>query len=419
MHASSSLEKRMLRSRSSKVALGVAAALTMASAAAVPPGEEGVGVVASVEVLRDDNIFRLPENVQPQTALGGAESKADTYGTASLNAHFDTTVSAQRFLGEATISEQRFKNFDFLNHTAYAGNVAWLWRVGSNFDGRLAYDAQKFMIALGTLFGGVLSTTPNYLTSRESIVAAGYGAQSPIRLRGEFSHLERRNQNFATASMDRDSIEVTLSYVSSSENSIGLAARKEEGDLPTRLSFGGLIIDSSYEQTRYAAVLDWTPVVQSHLRAIAGRNERKYVQFPQRNYSGWMYDVTYEWRPKDRFTLAALARRGLSVEEQVDIGHVVLEAFGLRPGWQINDKIYLTLNAEQSHRTNAGNPRLGLDFPSLREKVWVAGANLSYQMTSNFRFAVLYRHEARDMHAVPAEYDYKANVAGLELRAVF
>lgn len=417
MHASSNLE-RVPRLRSAQVALGVAAALTMASAAAVPPGEEGLGVVGAIEVLRDDNIFRLPDNVDPQVALG-APSKADTYGTASLNAHFDTSVSAQRFVGEATVSEQRFKEFDYLNHSAYSGNVAWLWRAGSRFDGRFGYDARKFMIALGTLFGGVLSTTPNYLTSREATAAAGYGAQGPVRLRGEYSHLERRNKNFATASMDRDAIEVTLSYVSTAENSIGIAVRHEDATLPTLLSFGGLIIDSSYKQERIAAVLDWTPVVQSRLRIIAGHNERNYRQFPQRDYKGWMYDVNYDWLPADRFTLTAFARRGLSVDEQVDIGHVVLEAFGLRPGWQITDKTYFTLNAEQNTRTSAGNPRLGLNFPSLKEKVWLAGMNLTYQATPHFRFAVLYRHEARDMHAVPAEYDYKANVAGLEFRAVF
>jgi hypothetical protein len=399
------------------VALAVFASLLAGSAMAAnpPPGDE-FGWFASANVTGDDNVFRVADGV-PSPAIGSS-ARSDVSLISSAGIHFDLPVSAQRVVGQFTFGDHRYNRFDELNHDSYSGRLGFLWQVGSQLDGQVAARQEYVLTSLANVQAGTQISTPNFLRTREALAEASYGLQSTWQLHGAVSRLEHHNSSpqFFISDSQRDAGEVTLAYVTDSENRIGLTARLEDGQLDNPQTIAGIPVSNSYKQRRAIASLDWALTEKSQLRLRSGRVEREYREFSQRDYSTWSYYAGYEWRPRDAATLTAIVQRDISDSEQVDVGLVVTRSILLQPALQLSQKIRLALNLEDGRRAYRGNviDVAGTVAPVLREHIRVVEAALFAQVTPKVRLGLNARREWRDSDRVLS--DYVAKIASFEIR---
>src|SRR5688572_30448082 len=106
-----------MKTQGGRHAVMVKAALWALALAALPAAAQDVlQFSAGTSVNRDDNVFRLPDNVDPATR--GLESRSDRYTASYAGVRFDKPYVQQRFILEATLTAYRYDRFSHLDFDA-------------------------------------------------------------------------------------------------------------------------------------------------------------------------------------------------------------------------------------------------------------------------------------------------------------
>ncbi len=364
-------------------------------------------IFAAQSISQDDNIFRLGRSVDP-TPILGTTATGDRYLSTSAGVRFDVPVSAQRFIGSATVERRRHDRFSNLDLDGHVAEVAWLWQVGRRFDGRVGYSNEYLLGSFANLQGGIQTRSPNFIRLRRTLGEAGIQLATNWELRGSLAERQHSNSapEFQVSDARIDEADLTLNFTSRSGNSIGLSVQSESGWLPRRQLVGGVLVDNSYEQRSAATVLDWRITEPSRVNVRVGRVSRSYRDVYERDFSGWTLDAEYDWRPTTRFSMTALAERNISASEEVNIGFVFVERLALRPRLRITDRFELSANIEHSEREYLGDPALQLiEGSRVTEQGRAAGLTLGWTATSLVHLSLAWRRQERDSVLQFAEYE--------------
>lgn len=403
----------------------IGAAITVAgvlapTTEAVALWDDRLELFVSETVTWDDNVFRLSNDSDPEDFLG-SPSKGDTYFTTSFGFNLDVPVGRQRLVGSFALNRTRYDRFGELElDDGRNGRAMWVWQVGNQLSGELGYTESLTLASLANVQSGIQSSTPNFVELKRTFFNAAYRPAARWQIRGDVSRLEQSNsaaeRRLSDASID--GAELTVSYVSRADNQLGLSARLADGSLPNGQPVATVLVDNSYRQRNFAAVLDWTMTAHSRVTARAGRTTRSYTQLPQRDFEGWTYQASYEWKPRAKFVLTASAQRDISTTEEVNVGFVLAKGVALYPALRLTEKIDLTAALEQFDRDYLGDPGLVLGTVSPRsERIRAAGLAVSYRPARPVTLNLTWRRETRSS-AVDFG-DYAANIASLGVRISF
>jgi exopolysaccharide biosynthesis operon protein EpsL len=402
----------------------LSAAITAAGALGPTPNalallNDRVELFAAEVVTRDDNVFRLSRRVDPTPLLGRA-STADTYRTTSFGLNVDLPLSRQRLLGGVAFNRIRYERFQALDLDGHEGRALWRWQLGDPLAGEAGYADRRALASLANVQGGIQSSTPNFLRTRNAWFNGAYQPTPRWRLRAEASRLQQDNSVAERRVNDVrvDGAEFTASYVSRAGNQLGLGVRFADGELPHAQPIGPLAVDNSYRQRHAFALAEWTPTGKSRLKARAGRVSRSYGQLPQRDFDAAMYYVSWEWQPTGKLTLTAIGQRDISATEEINVGFVFARAVALYPSLRLTEKLALTAAFERADREYRGDPGLVLGTVAPRtERVNAAALNLAYQPVKPVLLRLAWRRETRASSA--AFGDYEANIYSIGARVGF
>jgi hypothetical protein len=336
-------------------------------------GDDRVRVSAGEEITQDDNVFRVSPAAAPS---GGGE---DTYRTTSVALDVDVPVEEQRFQGNFAVNSQRYDRFDALDLDAHDGSVRWLWKAGGNVDGTIGYRDTLALASLANVQAGVQTAIPNTLDTRASVLETVYRPAARWRLRGGWRSTDQANSaiEYRISDANIDALEAEADYVTRADNRLGLVIRSADGRLPNQQIVGTTFVDNSYSERSIAVLAQWAVTSKSRVAASVGRFERSYAQLPQRGYTGPTYDAKYEWRPTGRVVLEVSAHHGLSPYEEVQVGFVLS-----RLSLGLGDKVTLSLEGEQAHRTYLGDAGLVLgSLPPTSEDLALRSLAVSYKPT--------------------------------------
>jgi hypothetical protein len=129
--------------------------------------------------------------------------------------------------------------------------------------------------------------------------------------------------------------------------------RNDDGRYPNR-QLG--VFDNAYTQKTAAFVLDWAITPASRVSGRLGHTKREFNTLSQRDFSGAIGRVVYDWTPGGRFSLAAIAQRDISQYEDIRTSFVLVKGVALRPAYRIDDKLSLGGVADISKRDYLGDP---------------------------------------------------------------
>lgn len=410
------LERNRIRALSAAIVVcGVLAPVTDA----VALWDDKLELFVAATLTRDDNVFRLSSGQDPAAVLGSS-SKGDTYSTTSAGFNLDIPVSRQRFVGGLTLNNTRYKRFTALNLDGRHARAVWLWQVGNDLSGELAYTESLTLASLANIQGGVQSSTPNFVKTEHALFNAAYMLTPRWRFRGEASRLTQSNEvpERRVNDVSVDSADLTASYATPARNQVGLNLRVTDGRFPNRQFVAGSFFDNAYRQQSVAVVADWTITGRSHLRARAGRLSRSYEQLPQRDFEGSTFHAAYDWKATGKLTLTAIARREISATEEVNVSFVLVEGIGLYPTLRLTEKITLSGALDYSDREYLGDPGLVLGtVPSRTDRVRSAAVTVSYRPVRTVTLQMALLHETRS--STVAFGDYAANVVSVSARIGF
>jgi hypothetical protein len=210
---------------------------------------------ASETFTRDDNVFRLSSGQDPASVLGSS-SKGDTYSTTSAGFNLNIPVSRQRLAGGLTLDHTRYGRFTALNWNGHRARAVWLWQLGNDLSGEVGYTESLALTSLANVQGGIQSSTPNLLKTRQALVNAAYMLTPRWRLRGEASRLTQSNDvpERRANEVSIDSADLIASYVTPANNQVGLSMRVTDGRFPNPLFLEGSFFDNAYRQQGVAVV---------------------------------------------------------------------------------------------------------------------------------------------------------------------
>lgn len=370
-------------------------------------------------VTRDDNVFRISRDQDPAEVLG-SPSRGDTYSTTSVGFNLDVPLARQRFLGSLTLDDIRYRRFTALNSTGHRARGLWQWRLGNDLNGELGYAETLALASLANVQGGVQSSTPNLVKTRQALGNAAYMLTPRWRLRAEASRLTQSNDvaEFRVNDVGIDSTELTASYVTPANNQIGVSVRTSDAGFPNPQIVQGVPVDNAYREQSATVVANWAVTGRSRLSARAGRVSRSYEQVPQRDFEGGTLHAAYDWLATGKLTLNAVARREISASEEVTTSFVLLEGAGLYPTLKLTEKVALTGALDSSTREYLGDPGLLVGtVPSRTDRVRFAGLTVSYRPTRLITLQAAFQRETRS--STVAFGDYAANVASVTARIGF
>jgi len=367
---------------------------------------------ADETLTTDDNVFRIPNSVDP-VPLIGYPARGDTYRTTSAGITADVPVSLQRFDLSATYNGSRYDRFHELDFDGYDLRGSWLWQVGRNLSGEVGFTDTHSLAP----FAELLSVTPDHLTAREAFAKGTWLFTPDWKLYAGADQLVQSNTDPAGLYNDVtvNSFEATLSRLNGPNDWLGLDARFESGHFPNGEPVGTELIDNGYDQYSGGLVLDWGAATPSHLLARADQVSRRYEELPQRDFDLTTVHVEYTWTPTDKLALTGIAQRDISPYEYIRSSIVLIKGLVLRPLWHVTPTLDLSADLEWVDRNYLADPleTLGIE-PQRDDHVYTMSALLSYTPIRQLTVQLSAFHEQRTSNI--ALGGYLADVYWLKVR---
>lgn len=359
----------------------------------------------------DDNVFRVPKSADPVS---------DSYSTTSLGLNLDVPVSRQRFQGGYTWNATRFNRLTDLDFDGHDAKATWLWQIGNDLSGQLGYT-ENFALAP---FAYTQSTTPDPLKSRVAFLNGAYLVTPSWRVQAGAGLFEQMNGDpvFAFNDLKISSGDVSVSYVTPANTSIGLSNRVEQGRYPNRDfdrdSAAGSPLDDSYRQYSRGIVADWTVSGVSHVAARASRVSRRYPNTPQSDFDGNTAVAEYDWKLTGKLSVTGVIRRDISPFQDIQSSFVLVKGVTVRPTLNLTEKIDVSGILDWGIWYYLGDPGLVTGGTQGRvDHVGLAAATLSYKPAQRIALQISAQRESRSSNIPNA--DYLANVAYFIARIAF
>lgn len=339
--------------RACRIALLVGATCSVPLSLAAP-GDEGVDLTAGLGYFHDDNLFRLPDE-HP----GFDSQRSDSARQGHAGVLFNKTYGRQKIAAHARFTKVDFQHFDQLDYNGKDAQARWDWQLGNRFEGSLGASYEETLAP----YTDFRSSQRNLREHRRQFADGAWRFHPSWRARAGAAHDKYDYELLLQRINDRteDAFEIGADYLPPSGSSIGLVARRIEGEYPGRRLFGTLLFDESFRQDELKARIHWIASGSTTVQVLAGHAKRKYSSLSERDASGFNGRITAVHQPVGKLRYTAAAWREFAAVESNVITFSLNR--GARAGvtWDATAKIKVDANA--SYEKRAYNARLPLNAP--------------------------------------------------------
>lgn len=398
----------------------LAAALMLAAGDAFALFGDRLELFAQERVTYDSNVFRIARGVDPHP-ITGSQSTSDVYTTTSLGLNLHVPYSRQMFDAGWAWNIVRFNKFDDLDLTGHEGHATWLYQLGNDLSGQIGYTDRKAQAA----FAGVGARVFDPLTVRTAFANAIYNITPSWRLNAGVAGQQQRHQVDIRKVNDANirTTNAGLAYVTSSGNTLGVLATREEGVYPNRPFIPGLtIIDNNYRQNGAGVFTEYQLTGQSHLSVRVERIRREYDNLPERDFSATVGRIAHDWIYSGRLTMSTILRREVAPVDDLASNVALARGITFAPTYRLTEKASLIGSFDWARRRYLQDPGITTTDPLIvaarpagsEDRLWVATASLAYRYSRTLTFLTTFSHE--DRKATYNFGDYRANVFFVQAR---
>lgn len=303
--------------------------------------------------LYDSNLFRLPSGSDPNVALR-APSASDTLNVNSFGVALTKPYSLQRFELNANFTDYRYKNFSFLNFSAFNYNAALRWSLTPRLRGNLASTRSE---TLNTFADFRNFFNRNVRTESNNRIDAEYELDGVWRLTGGVTQYDAKNEQFFLAQQNfrSNAFEGGLKHAFPSGSFASAVVRATEGKY-TQLAepVAASLVDNKFEQRDYETRVFWAFSGKSSIDARAAYIDRKHPTFSQRDFSGLTGSLSVTWGMTGKSRLVGSASRDISSFVQPSSSYVRLDRVSIGPVWEVASKVVARARYDASSRSFLG-----------------------------------------------------------------
>jgi len=309
----------------------------------------------SASVMRDDNLFRISDSVNPQPIIG-TNDRAVTVGQIGAGVQADLPLSQQRILLDARVDNYTYSHFGNLGYTGYNAGAEWRWLAGENWRGSLGLRSRKYQSSFSDLQAPIQDLiSENYL-----FASAAYILTPRWRVRGAVDFYTYDHSNALRAPLNNDTTALTagFDYVTPAENSLGGQVKYTTGRYPNGLIAVTSLIGGNYEEWETSGVAHWNVTGKTKLDARLGYTKRTYDQIAQRNFGGGTGRIDWDWYVGGKTLIAFAAWREIHSYQDVLASYVISKGIGIGPDWAPTAKLVFGARLFREDRSFRGDPNI-------------------------------------------------------------
>ena len=206
--------------------------------------------------------------------------------------------SLQRFEVNASLVDNRYNNFDYLDFLGKNGTATWHWSATPYFYGRLTGNHREALQNFADITGFLNSTTKNLRTDNNARFDAVLELDGAWRLIGALAYDVRTNSRLLVQDFDNRvaSVEGGVRYAFPSGSSLTYKVRAGNGDFfkreqPNYTHFSTLRFNEMEHELR----LIWLVTGKASIDARAGHYARDHTHIPQRDFDGFVGNFNLNW----------------------------------------------------------------------------------------------------------------------------
>lgn len=309
-------------------------------------------VQAGSTYLHDSNLFRLSSSADPNVVLR-APSSSDTLSVNSLGVTLNKPYSLQRFELGASFVDYRYKNFTFLNFSAFNYNGAWRWSLTPRLRGNATATRSETL----NTFADFRSFIRNVRTETNNRFDAEYEIDGVWRVLGAVSENEVKNEQLFLAQQNfrNRAVEGGLKFAFPSGSYASAVVRSARGEY-TQLAqpVAASLFDNRFEQRDFEGRLFWAYSGKSSMDFRAAYIDRKHATFAQRDFSGLTGNATVTWGVTGKTRVVGSVSRDLTTFVQASSSYTRLDRLSLGPVWEVTAKLVARARYEASTRDFLG-----------------------------------------------------------------
>lgn len=370
-----------------------------------------------VSTLHDSNLYRTEENTEK-----------DQIVSSFIAVQADKTVSRQRFVLDAKLTDNRFNNNDHLDYRGASANADWLWSFTSRLKGELGMNYSEAINS----FVDYTGSEKNIRTQKRYYFNADWNVLGRWWLSGGGSHFRQENSALFRLEADyrSDSLDVGVKYRVPSGNYLELLARHTEGVYANRVADPRFQIDSGFDQKEAELRYLWQVTGKTRLSGHVGYLTREHNNYFERDYDGAVGSLVIDYLIGGSVRLNATLQQDLASYQSSPINDITLffqdsgyfnssyyqrQVAAIGPVWQYSSKINFQIRYRHEERSYDGGLISGLpEREDVLESIMLVG-----EWTPRDYLQIMFHlhEETRDSNRNDA--DFTSEMAGLSLALVF
>ena len=401
------MDERRQSQRVLTIALGLAVIAATPRCVVAEDQDRHLSVRLGQKVAQEDNLFRLPEWLDPALFLGDGAAREERVDTTSIALAGRWQRGEQRVAFDADAASNRFTDNAYLDNVAGHGSLDWSWRLGGRWSGELGTRRERSLAG----FANTDSLAKDLLDTRayygEAHLDVGPRWRAVLRARAattDHDSEQRRNDDveLRTAAMG-------LEYHTPRESVLGWEFREARATYPEQALTAGGGTTSDYAEQRAVMNLVYVFTSKVSLNANAGYAWRTYAFAERGDFAGGVWSATLQWLPTQSVRVSFERFRDIKAYLDAESDHFVVTGSTLSATWAPIAKLGLSLRASREDQSYIGADMFGT--PNRRDVPFVGSFVVAYTPHARAAFEFAMRRETRD--STSARFDYGAATASL------
>jgi hypothetical protein len=348
----------------------------------------------------DDNIFRLPDGIDPAELPGLGAGRDEVVASTFLGMAGRWRQGRQEFLLDSDASTNRFGDYSEFDNTSGQVGTAWNWQLGSRWSGRAGGRTQRTLASFANstaLEKDLIDTTRVESALRFDIGPRWTALADARRSRTRHGSDLRRGDD-----VDLDLGRAGLEFRTPSANIMGWTYTESRATFARAAAEIGS--SSDYEERTLAMNFEYALTTKLAVNARFGRLERAYPQLQASDFSGATWDAALSWAPTTKSVLALRRWHEPRAHADAESEHFISSGTGVTLAWSpiATVDIAFEVSSERHRYIVAGTDAAAL--PGRSDEPGVRNLRFAYTIREHVVLDISYRNESRESNRMRFDY---------------
>ncbi len=378
---------------------------------ALADNDDTVDFFASHTFRFDNNLFRLPDGVNPNIA--GKTSRDEWFQVSSLGFNIHKPYSLQRFELRASLNSYRYDTYTFLNFESVNYRAAWLWQLTPEFTGTLSSERNRTPAG----FADYRSfANRNVITNEVQNLDARWRVFGGVFLSGALTKsVSSNSQGFVEQpSYSSDAVRIGAGYLFPSGSTIEVGQSVNSANLPGTTLNALTQTDNKYEARETELKLLWNLSGRSSLNGRLRHVSRTYSTFASRDYARNVGSLVWSWAISGKLNLDVGYLQDVDAWTARNASYRVSKRVYVAPVWSVGAKTYLSAQLSKSTGDFLG-PIAPVAMRN--DKYQSLAGTVEWRPLRSLSISAIIQKDQRDSNTLGQQF--KANSAGITARVQF